>query len=130
MVRQSRATAADESTREETEYAPIVDQSQFRNLEVGRGYQAPGVVRQPTAHPEVASSRKRPKKHKKDKKKHKKHKKKHASSPQKDDDDSDDDVVPQPDAGAILDDDDPVWALPRKLADFEAIIRRRLAEGS
>ena len=95
MVASAKA-GEDEYARPESSYESVVDQSQFRNLQVGVGYQAPFVVRQPgsaPAPPDASTKRKAPdmasrkpekeakrskkdKKEKKSKKEKKKHKKK------------------------------------------------------
>jgi len=59
MMRAARA-GEDETQRVDAgAYGSIVDQTQFRNLKVNEGYQAPFVVRQRTANSEVAPAAKR-----------------------------------------------------------------------
>lgn len=100
----------------------IVDQSQFRNLAVGSGYQAPFVVRQPTAPTaravvvdESATQDRPSKKAKKEKKKHKKHKKhhkKHSKHATRDDDGDDD----ESDGAPVNDGQEPIEAAARQQA--------------
>ena len=140
MVRQARARGADESKREtDLDFLPIVDQRQFRNLEVGVGYQAKHVVRQP----QVERQQREPlvddreavverTKRKKEKKKKKKKKKSSSSKRKKDDSDSSDSVDEAPVANAPAADDGPrdddlEWDLPRKLARFEDLVRQRIS---
>lgn len=87
MVASAKA-GEDEYARPDGERSSVVDQAQFRNLQVGVGYRASFVVRQPGSEPPPAPAAKRrrepeapaapPKKAKKEKKdkKKKKHKKK------------------------------------------------------
>ena len=133
LVAEARAGEDERGRTGEKGYS-VVDTNQFRNTQVGSGYQASFVVRQPGAAPAAPPTRaapdardakkrkkKKDKKHKKDKKKKKKRKKK-ASSSSSDDDDSADDA-----AAAVIEPayDDGVGGadvLPRRLAHFEALL--------
>ena len=135
LVAEARAGEDERGRTGEKGYS-VVDTNQFRNTQVGSGYQASFVVRQPGAAPAVPPKRAVPdardakkRKHKKDKKKEKKRKrkkdkkkkKKKASSSSSSDDDSADDaaaaVEPAYDDGVGGAD-----VLPRRLAHFEALL--------
>eukprot|EP00633_Aureoumbra_lagunensis_P001996 CAMPEP_0197287878 /NCGR_PEP_ID=MMETSP0890-20130614/4700_1 /TAXON_ID=44058 ORGANISM="Aureoumbra lagunensis, Strain CCMP1510" /NCGR_SAMPLE_ID=MMETSP0890 /ASSEMBLY_ACC=CAM_ASM_000533 /LENGTH=181 /DNA_ID=CAMNT_0042758105 /DNA_START=41 /DNA_END=587 /DNA_ORIENTATION=- len=144
-LKQSRAfSVADESKRETTTYAPIVDQSQFRNIEVGVGYQAKGVIRQPgltrllreagdpglIAMTREESSREQSDKKKKKRKKakyKKKHSKKKHTSQDASHSDTNDETTSSfkrrrfPSAQA-LDADNEKWVLSRRLARLEELL--------
>ena len=145
MVASAKA-GEDEYARPDGERSSVVDQAQFRNLQVGVGYRASFVVRQPGSEPPPAPAAKRrrepeaaaapPKKAKKEKKekkkkKHKKkekkkHKKKKGASSSSSDDDDDDDAAAA--AAAAVDADGPIdGEAPRKLALFEALLLDRCA---
>ena len=154
LVAASRA-GEDEYARPETARASVVDTNQFRNTQVGVGYQAPFVVRQPGAAPAAPAApavaraaapaepvvlkrprkEKKAKKEKKSKKKHKKEKKskkaskrkKDASSSSSDDDDDEAaaDAAAASAAGAA--DVPPGDEMPRRLALFEALLLDRVA---
>uniref|UniRef100_A0A6S8RLZ2 Uncharacterized protein n=1 Tax=Pelagomonas calceolata TaxID=35677 RepID=A0A6S8RLZ2_9STRA len=135
LVAEARAGEDERGRTGEKGYS-VVDTNQFRNTQVGSGYQASFVVRQPGAAPAAppkraapdardAKKRKKPK-DKKSKKKHKKKKdkkkkKRKASSSSSSDDDSADDaaaaVEPAYDDGVGGAD-----VLPRRLAHFEALL--------
>ena len=132
LVAEARAGEDERGRTGEKGYS-VVDTNQFRNTQVGSGYQASFVVRQPGAAPAAPPMRaapaardakkrkkKKDKKHKKDKKKKKKRKKKASSSSSSDDDSAD--------AAAAVGEpayDDGVGGadvLPRRLAHFEALL--------
>ena len=129
LVAEARAGEDERGRTGEKGYS-VVDTNQFRNTQVGSGYQASFVVRQPGAAPAAPPTRAAPaardakkRKKKKDKKhkKKKKKKRKKASSSSSDDDDS-------ADAAAAVGEpayDDGVGGadvLPRRLAHFEALL--------
>ena len=133
LVAEARAGEDERGRTGEKGYS-VVDTNQFRNTQVGSGYQASFVVRQPGAAPAAPPTRvappvdakKRKKSSKKDKrskkdkkKKKKKRKKKAASSSSSDDESADDDaaaaVEPACDVGGAD-------VLPRRLAHFEALL--------
>ena len=132
LVAEARAGEDERGRTGEKGYS-VVDTNQFRNTQVGSGYQASFVVRQPGAAPAAPPTRaapaardakkrkmKKDKKHKKDKKKKKK-KRKASSSSSSDDDES---------ADAAAADSEPAYddgvggadVLPRRLAHFEALL--------
>jgi len=116
----------DEYARREPAASSIVDQSQFRNVDVGRGYQAPFVVRQPTVAPTVVrrdDERKRAKKRKKKDKADRKDKKKKRKKKHRDHEASD---AQAPDQAPDAFDDE----LPRRLARLEALLEQHLAGSS
>ena len=132
LVAEARAGEDERGRTGEKGYS-VVDTNQFRNTQVGSGYQASFVVRQPGAAPAAPPTRaapaardakkrkkKKDKKHKKDKKKRKRRKKKASSSSSSDDDSAD--------AAAAVGEpayDDGVGGadvLPRRLAHFEALL--------
>ena len=131
LVAEARAGEDERGRTGEKGYS-VVDTNQFRNTQVGSGYQASFVVRQPGAAPAALPKRvappadakkrkkKKDKKHKKDKKKKKKRKKKASSSSSSDDDSADAAaaaVEPAYDDGVGGAD-----VLPRRLAHFEALL--------
>ena len=132
LVAEARAGEDERGRTGEKGYS-VVDTNQFRNTQVGSGYQASFVVRQPGAAPAAPPTRvappadakkrkkKKDKKHKKDKKKKKKRKKKASSSSSSDDESADDRAA----AAAEPAYDDGVGGadvLPRRLAHFEALL--------
>ena len=137
LVAEARA-GEDERGRTGEKGQSVVATNQFRNTQVGSGYQASFVVRQPGAAPAAPPTRaapdardakkrkkKKDKKHKKDKKKKKKRKKK-ASSSSSSDDESAADADADADAAAV----EPAYddgvggadVLPRRLAHLEALL--------
>ena len=131
LVAEARAGEDERGRAGEKGYS-VVDTNQFRNTQVGSGYQASFVVRQPGAAPAAPPKRvalpadtkkrkkKKDKKHKKDKKKKKKKRKKASSSSSSDDDSADGAA-----AAAEPAYDDGVGGadvLPRRLAHFEALL--------
>jgi hypothetical protein len=135
LVAESRA-GEDETERSGEKGYSVVDTNQFRNTQVGAGYQASFVVRQPgapSAPPKRAAAPaagdvKKPKESKKKKskkrdKKKKKSKKRKASSFSSDDDESGDDAAAAVPATVDCDDGvDGADLLPRRLAHFEALL--------
>ena len=131
LVAEARAGEDERGRTGEKGYS-VVDTNQFRNTQVGSGYQASFVVRQPGAAPAAPPThvakpvdakkrkKKKDKKHKKDKKKKKKRKKKASSSSSSDDDSADADAA----VGEPAYDDGVGGAdvLPRRLAHFEALL--------
>ena len=131
LVAEARAGEDERGRTGEKGYS-VVDTNQFRNTQVGSGYQASFVVRQPGAAPAAPPTRvakpvdakkrkkKKDKKHKKDKKKKKKRKKKASSSSSSDDDSADGAAA----VGEPAYDDGVGGAdvLPRRLAHFEALL--------
>jgi len=133
LVAEARAGEDERGRTGEKGYS-VVDTNQFRNTQVGSGYQASFVVRQPGAAPAAPPTRVAPpadakkrkkeskkKSKKKDKKKKKKRKKKASSSSSSDDDSADAAaaaaVEPAYDDGVGGAD-----VLPRRLAHFEALL--------
>ena len=131
LVAEARAGEDERGRTGEKGYS-VVDTNQFRNTQVGSGYQASFVVRQPGAAPAALPKRvappadakkrkkKKDKKHKKDKKKKKRKRKKASSSSSSDDESADA-------AAAVIEPacDDGVGGadvLPRRLAHFEALL--------
>ena len=131
LVAEARAGEDERGRTGEKGYS-VVDTNQFRNTQVGSGYQASFVVRQPGAAPAAPPThvakpvdakkrkKKKDKKHKKDKKKKKKRKKKASSSSSSDDDSADGAAA----VGEPAYDDGVGGAdvLPRRLAHFEALL--------
>ena len=132
LVAEARAGEDERGRTGEKGYS-VVDTNQFRNTQVGSGYQASFVVRQPgapaapptRAAPDARDAKKRKKKkdkkHKKDKKKKKKRKKK-ASSSSSSDDDSADAAAAAVGEPACDDGIGGADVLPRRLANFEALL--------
>ena len=130
LVAEARAGEDERGRTGEKGYS-VVDTNQFRNTQVGSGYQASFVVRQPGAAPAAPPTRaappvdakkrkkKKDKKHKKDKKKKKKKKKKASSSSSSEDEASADDAAVEP---AYDDGVGGADVLPRRLAHFEALL--------
>ena len=140
LVAEARAGEDERGRTGEKGYS-VVDTNQFRNTQVGSGYQASFVVRQPGAAPAAPptraapaardakkrkkESKKKSKKKDKTKKKKKKRKKKASSSSSSDDDSAD---------GAAAAVGDPAYddgvggadVLPRRLAHFEALLTEAL----
>ena len=130
LVAEARAGEDERGRTGEKGYS-VVDTNQFRNTQVGSGYQASFVVRQPGAAPAAPPTRAAPaardakkrkkKKDKKDKKKKKKKKRKKASSSSSDDESAD---------GAAAAVGEPAYddgvggadVLPRRLAHLEALL--------
>lgn len=136
LVAESRA-GEDETERSGEKGYSVVDTNQFRNTQVGAGYQASFVVRQPgapsappkrAAAPAARDVKKRRKESKKKKskkkdKKKKKSKKRKASSSSSSDDESGDDAAAAVPATVDCDDGvDGADVLPRRLAHFEALL--------
>ena len=131
LVAEARAGEDERGRTGEKGYS-VVDTNQFRNTQVGSGYQASFVVRQPGAAPAAPPTRaapaawdakkrkkKKDKKHKKDKKKKKKKKKKASSSSSSEDEASADDAAVEP---AYVDGVGGADVLPRRLAHLEALL--------
>ena len=134
LVAEARAGEDERGRTGEKGYS-VVDTNQFRNTQVGSGYQASFVVRQPGAAPAAPPTRAAPaardakkrkkeskKKSKKDKKKKKKKKRKKASSSSSDDDDSADAAAAAAVEPAYDDGVGGADVLPRRLAHFEALL--------
>ena len=134
LVAEARAGEDERGRTGEKGYS-VVDTNQFRNTQVGSGYQASFVVRQPGAAPAAPPKRAAPaardakkRKKKKDKKhkKKKKKKRKKASSSSSSDDESAADADADADAAAV----EPAYddgvggadVLPRRLAHLEALL--------
>ena len=133
LVAEARAGEDERGRTGEKGYS-VVDTNQFRNTQVGSGYQASFVVRQPGAAPaappkhaapdarDAKKRKKKDKKHKKDKKKKKKKKRKKASSSSSSDDDSADGAAAAVGDPAYDDGVGGADVLPRRLAHFEALL--------
>ena len=134
LVAEARAGEDERGRTGEKGYS-VVDTNQFRNTQVGSGYQASFVVRQPGAAPAAPPTRaapaardakkrkkKKDKKHKKDKKKKKKRKKKASSSSSSDDDSADSAAAAAAVEPAYDDGVGGADVLPRRLAHFEALL--------
>ena len=134
LVAEARAGEDERGRTGEKGYS-VVDTNQFRNTQVGSGYQASFVVRQPGAAPAAPPTRAAPpadaKKRKKDRKKEKKRKrkkdkkkkkKKKASSSSSSDDDESADAAAATAEPAYDDGVGGADVLPRRLAHFEALL--------
>ena len=137
LVAEARAGEDERGRTGEKGYS-VVDTNQFRNTQVGSGYQASFVVRQPGAVPAAPptraapdardakkrkkESKKKSKKKDKTKKKKKKKKKKAASSSSSSDDESADDAAAPAVEPAYDDGVGGADVLPRRLAHFEALL--------
>ena len=141
LVAEARA-GEDESGRTGEKGYSVVDTNQFRNTQVGSGYQASFVVRQPGAAPAAPpkraapdhrdakkrkkESKKKSKKKDKTKKKKKKKRKKASSSSSSDDDESADAAAAAAVEPACDDGVGGADVLPRRLAHFEALLNYAL----
>jgi len=136
LVAEARAGEDERGRTGEKGYS-VVDTNQFRNTQVGSGYQASFVVRQPGAAPAAPPTRAAPaardakkrkkeskkKSKKKDKtKKKKKKRKKKASSSSSSDDDSADGAAAAAVEPAYDDGVGGADVLPRRLAHLEALL--------
>ena len=134
LVAEARAGEDERGRTGEKGYS-VVDTNQFRNTQVGSGYQASFVVRQPGAAPAAPPTRAAPdardakkrkkeskKKSKKKDKKKKKKKKRKASSSSSSDDDSADAAAAAVGEPACDDGVGGADVLPRRLAHFEALL--------
>jgi len=137
LVAEARAGEDERGRTGEKGYS-VVDTNQFRNTQVGSGYQASFVVRQPGAAPAAPpkraapdhrdakkrkkESKKKSKKKDKTKKKKKKKRKKASSSSSSDDDESADAAAAAAVEPACDDGVGGADVLPRRLAHFEALL--------